>query len=435
MMLIKSSKADTAKSINITHRAAAKISFDLFVLAALLIFGAVLSAPTPLHASTWRGDTLLRQLELAPWRIGPFRIQPQIVLSDFGYDSNIYYSPNAPGDYTLTAGPALTSYISLKKKIVIALYESPRYVYYFQTARERSWNNYLRGNVHFLLNKFFITLGYTNSDARERWNYEIDIRPRRKENGYNGDILWQPTRKTSFSIGFRTVQYNYRVSDPSFFNIPETLNHRENFVNASFFYQLTGRTQAFVEVEYGSFNFQYPTNPRDSRSWAYYGGFNFSTTGKIRGTVRLGYKIFDSIAPTAPDFKGLVGNTSVSFDILRSLTLRGSYRRDVQFSAWVSNFYIENASGAGLSYYFLRRRFRLDYDYDQTRYNYSRSSSDSASATNRESTSYSNSAGIYYRIGKKMGLGIRIGRLDIKAFYYNKSITRDFAGFNITYDF
>ena len=126
---------------------------------AVLAVGAFFFAPTSLSASTWRGDTLLRQLELAPWRIGPFRIQPQIVLSDFGYDSNIYYTPNAPGDYTLTAGPALTTYLSLKKKIVFELYESPRYVYYLQTARERSWNNYFTGNVHFLLNKFFITLG------------------------------------------------------------------------------------------------------------------------------------------------------------------------------------------------------------------------------------------------------------------------------------
>ena len=402
---------------------------------AVLAFGAFFFAPTPLSASTWRGDTLLRQLELAPWRIGPFRIQPQIVLSDIGYDSNIYYTPNAPGDYTLTAGPALTTYLSLKKKIVFELYESPRYVYYFQTARERSWNNYFTGNVHFLLNKFFITLGYTNSNARERWNYEIDIRPRRKENGYNGDILWQPSRKTSFSVGFRTVQYDYLVSEPSAFNIPESLNHKEQYLNASLFYQLTGRTQAFAEVEYGTFNFQYSANSRDSRSWAYYGGFNFSTSGKIRGTVRLGYKVFDAVAPTAPDFKGLVGNANVSFDIVSSLTLRGSYRRDVQFSAWVSNYFIDNAYGAGLSYYFLRRRFRLDYDYNQTRYSYAYSSSDSSLAVNRESTSFSNSFGIYYRIGKKVGLGIRVGRLDIKAFYYIKTVTRDFAGLNITYDF
>ncbi len=409
-----------------------KIPRALFFLAAFILLAVFLA---PLHASTWRGIALLRQIELAPWRIGPFRLQPQIVLSDFGYDSNIYYTPNAPSDYTLTAGPALTSYVSLKKKIIFALYESPRYVYYFQTARERSWNNYFRGDVHFLLNKFFITLGYTNSDARERWNYEIDIRPRRKENGYNGNILWQPSRKTSFSVGFRTVQYNYQVSEPSAFNIPENLNRRENFVNASFFYQLTGRTQAFAEVEYGYFDFQYPTNPRDSRSWAYYGGFNFSTTGKIRGTVRLGYKIFDSIARTAPDFKGLVGNANVSFDIFRSVTLRGSYRRDVQFSSWISNFYNENTSGAGLSYYFLRRRFRLDYDYSQTVASYPHQASAGAAIINREDSFWSNSVALFYRIGKKMGLGIRYGRMTRSIPVYNWSTTRDFAGFNITYDF
>ena len=45
-----------------------------------------------------------------------------------------------------------------------------------------------------------------------------------------------------FSVGFRTVQYDYQVSEPSAFNIPETLNHKEQYLNASLFYQLTGRT-------------------------------------------------------------------------------------------------------------------------------------------------------------------------------------------------
>ena len=98
-------------------------------------------------------------MSLAPWKVGPFRIRPEIILSDLGYDSNIYSQPEAVGDYRLTVGPSFTGYLIIRKKIVLTLYESPRYVYFYETARERAWNNYFRGDVSILLNKAFFSAG------------------------------------------------------------------------------------------------------------------------------------------------------------------------------------------------------------------------------------------------------------------------------------
>ena len=95
------------------------------VLAAALAAAAFLSAALPLSASTWRGEALLREVQLAPWTLGPFRLQPQIILSDLCYDSNIYHQPEAVGDYSFTAGPRINAYLALKKKIVFTLSESP----------------------------------------------------------------------------------------------------------------------------------------------------------------------------------------------------------------------------------------------------------------------------------------------------------------------
>jgi hypothetical protein len=285
--------------------------------------------PSPAAATTWKADELLRQFQLAPWKIGPFRIQPSIVLSDFGYDSNIYSTNNPIKDYTLTAGPAFNAYLAIKKKGILTVSESPRYGYFFETARERSWNNYLRGDVSFLFNKFFISFGANLNNARERWNYEIDIRPRRKAQGFQGSLLWQPTKKTSLSLGARKSRYDYENLEFIGFRIGDQLNRDEIYINAGAYYQLTIRTRALVDFENGKFKFQNPLNPRDSESGAVYGGFEFSPLGKIRGLVRLGYKNFHAQKEGRPDYKGLVGDTSISLSLLRTLTLRGSYRRNV----------------------------------------------------------------------------------------------------------
>ncbi len=76
------------------------------------------SAALPLRSSTWRGEALLREVQLASGRFGLLRLQPQIILSDLGYDSNIYHQPEAVGDYSFTAGPRINAYLALKKKIV-----------------------------------------------------------------------------------------------------------------------------------------------------------------------------------------------------------------------------------------------------------------------------------------------------------------------------
>ncbi len=150
------------------------------------------------YGDTWMGYQLEQNVKAAGLRIGPFRIRTLLYLGDAGYDSNVYRTPSNPiKDYSITAGPRFYVYLPIKKKIVFSIYESPQYVYYAKTKGERTWNNYFNRQVHFILNKFFVTLGKGYSVAREIWNTEIDIRPQRKEDSYEGSILWQVTKKTS----------------------------------------------------------------------------------------------------------------------------------------------------------------------------------------------------------------------------------------------
>jgi hypothetical protein len=403
-------------------------------LVLILILITVVIAVTA-EGSTWKGRELRAQWEKAAWKWGPFRIQPMIIISDAGYDSNVYYQPNAVKDFWLTTGPALNAYLPIRKKIVFQFSESPQYVFFRKTTRERTWNNYFSGQLHFLFRKFFLSLGGSLNNARERWNTEIDIRPMRKEQSLHGEMLYQRKNKISLSVGIRWFKYDYESVEYAGFNVRELLSRQESYLNPVAYYQLTHRIRAFVEGEYGTFKFQNPLSRRNSDSQALYAGFDFSTAAKIRGKIRLGYKKFNSLDKAMPDYQGLVADTNLSVRLLRNLTVRCVYRRNVQFSIWFDNtFYLENWGGGGASLYFFRRKIRLDYDYNLGLNTYPATQL-SGSSIKREDKYTVHSVGLYFRIKKDVGVGVMAGRWERSINFYGWNAKREFVGLNLTYDF
>jgi hypothetical protein len=403
--------------------------FNLFFCSSLVFF-----LWQSVSGETWKAGQLCRAWEQAAWKFGPLKIQPAIFIREAGYDSNIYYHPQPVADFWLTAGPAADVYLMVRKRIIIHVFESPQYVFFLKTKRERTWNNYFNGDVSLSLNRFLLTVGVSLNDARERWNTEIDIRPRRKEESGFVSLLYQRSYRLSFEITARKIDYEYESIEYDSVNIRDRLSHFENYLGGKFYYRLNPRVQLFIEGEWGRYDFKSQNSLGDSKSQTIYYGLEFSPAGRIRGRLRIGHKNFETLASGMPDFKGIVGDTYVSWQILRPLVLRGSYRRDVNFSIWsYSPFYIGNSWSAGWSFYFLRRKFRLDYTFSQIRSNYPL---DEVSDSEPRRDDYTlNSVAIYYRIKKNTGLGITGGSWTRRINVLSWDADRKFIGLNLTYDF
>jgi len=383
------------------------------------------------QAETWKGRNLKLDIEKAPWHLGPFRIQPVLYLTDAGYDSNIYgLTDRVVDDYWFQAGPGVRAYVAIKKKIVFSVSESPRYVYFFKTARERAWNNYLTGEVSLLLTRAFLTGGVVYNNYKYRYPFEIDIWPRAREEGAFGSFLYQVSKKTSFSVGVRRTRYSFDNLDYEVYDIKGRLSRREDYLTVSGFYQVTPRIMFSASGEYGLIDFDNPVSFGDAESRAVYGGLDFSPTGNVRGSVKLGYKELRPRVAGRAGFKGVVGSANISFPVFRALTARAQYGRDVQFSMWFDNtFFIDDRYGAGLSLYVLRRRVRLDYDYSVNYDRYPIAAVDQK--VDRESSTF----GIVFRLKQNIGIGIRGGTYRWRYNYYSGDSKRTFVGLNLTYDF
>lgn len=414
---------------------------NVHVLTPFLALAFLLLAPFLVRAETWRGIELGQKWREAPWHFGPIRIQPAIVIANAGVDSNIYYSPTDPiQDFTLTAGPAATVYIPIHRRLVIQAYGTPQYVWYSKTERERTWNYYFNGAVSLSLRNVFLSVDGKYSDARERWNTEIDIRPRRKEAGYGGVVLVKTTRKTSFQLGYRTAEYDYESTvTEGGFNVRERLNRTESYATLSTFYLASTQRRFFVDFEYGQYDFEIEEQAvlKDSRSAAAYAGLEFSPLGRrVRGRLRLGYKNFDIRDPEGEDYRGLAGDGQVTVRLARPFVVRGSYVRDVRFSLWYdSAYYLESRPGVGVSFY-LTSYLRLDYDYSFGRNSYPTAQEvDPGVEVKRMDDFDTHSAGFYVRIWKSTALGVVASRWIRDSNLDREDDKRWFYGVNLTYEF
>lgn len=387
--------------------------------------------------NTWMGNNLEYAVRQALIKIGPFRIRPTLVLSNAGYDSNVYgTADHTVGDYSVTVGPAFSIYIPIKKKIIFSIYESPQYVYFLETESERAWNNYLTGQVNLVLNRFFISAGAGMNVAREIWSTEIDIRPRRTERSVNGDFLWQVSRRVSVQASAREASLNYESLSIGDVDIEEALNRTERRNSGTINLQLTSRVRAGVEYERARFEFEDFKSPRNSDSRAIYGKVDFDPSWTISGRIRIGVMDFRFPGDPGRNIRDIAGDSSLIVKLGRRLRIRGSFARTVQFSTWVGYaYFIESRISAGVSFYPVTK-IRLDYQFYIGNNFYPISDlSGQGLLVERTDRLRSHRIGIIFRIKEGIGIGPTLNWWHRDSTLAQISGQRFSIGANLIYDF
>ena len=398
----------------------------------LLVICGCLPAISSGYGKTWMGIDLERQVREAVLKLGPFRLSTMFIFNNAGYDTNVYRTPANPiKDFSLTAGSWFNLYLPVSKKIIFSIYDSPQYVFFLDTDRERTWNNYFTGQVHFAFPRFFVTLQRGYSLAREIWTTELDIRPQRREDSYQGQLFWQPKGKASFLVQIRQASYAYEDLSYHQVSIRAQLNRKESYLSMSSFFQVAARVRFNLTAEYGLYDFENRPTLRNWRSYSLFAGFEFSPLGIIRGRINFGFMNFGAREKGGHDYKGYVGDTNITARPTKSLAVRASYRRGVQFSAWSSNgYFLENRLGGGVSIY-LKKNIRIDYDYSAGEISYpSRAETDSDSFK-----VISQSIGLYFRLIKNTGIGLTVNQWSRESDLNWANGKRTFIGANLISNF
>lgn len=350
--------------------------------AAIALLGWVVLFPALVcgQGNTWAGTSLAQMVEAARWRVGAFRINASLALTNAGYDTDIYYGylDEAVPDYTFSAGVPVQVLLPLSKKVVLDVFDSPQYVFYLDTNKERTWNNIFRGQVHFAFDRFYVQAGGGLSNNRQRLSPELNINVRQKEDSLDGTVLWQASRAMSLALLYGGSQFYYGDAEFGGTSIAETLNRKESYFDLVSYLQPSSRVRLFVDGQFGTYTFtEAASSFKDTRSYGVFGGLEFvpregeaRPVEPVQGSISLGYKLFDILDPLLADGSGFVGAVDISAGLFKRTTGRAFFSRDFAFSAYSSGtFFLSTTYGGGISRR-MSRRATFSYDLSFSRSSY-----------------------------------------------------------------
>lgn len=347
-----------------------------------------------------------RPAEAAERRLGPLRITPSLTLT-FGIDTNVFNEAKsfAKDDLTSVLRPQADWQLRFGRGGLSGK-STAAFVYFRKFASERSINtdNSARLEVRSRWFTPFVSGSFLNS--RERPGYEIDLRSRRLETTVTvgGDV--RVSSATTAGLSARRSRINFDFD--AFFlgtSLRNTLNRRIDALSASVRHALTPLTTVAVTggVERDKFTF---APFRDAESVRVMPGVELAPSALITGRAYVGYRRFRPAGPGVPDFTGAVANVDLTY------TLRGATRfgvqaeRDVVYSFELLDPYYVLTGVRGSVEQHVTGAWIVLASAGRHRLAYRQSETPSPAGTGRVDWVDSYGAGLAYRIGPRLRVGV-----------------------------
>jgi len=263
---------------------------------------------------------------------GPLTLAPSLVIKDIGLDDNVFNEAVDPkSDFTFTLTPR-TSVGLRARRVRLTYVTAVDYVYYDTYASERGTNvtSEVRVDVDFGRLRPYAALAGTNT--RNRLNTEVDARARHHDQTLTAGLALRVASRTKVLLNARrgTIEYE---PDTTFrgVSLQESFNGRLERIEAGLGIDLTPITTFSVLGQREQQRFDLSPS-RNSNSWRVSPMLTFSPTGLLKGTASFGYRHFDAVDATLPDYSGFVASALIGASIYGRHQLQATYLRDVQYS-------------------------------------------------------------------------------------------------------
>lgn len=391
---------------------------------------------------TWAGTSLAQMVEAARWRAGALRFNASLNLTNVGYDTDIYYgylSEPVP-DFTLRAYVPVQLLLPLGKKVVLELNDSPEYLFFLETSRQRAWSNTFRGRIHFGLERFYIQAGGGISNISQRMSPELDVNVREKSDSFDGTILWQASESFSLAALYGYARYDYGEAEFGAISLSETQNREERFVDLITYVQPSSKIRLSLDGQYGEYRFTDPASAaRATRSYSIFGALAFVPQERgnapiepPQGNIAIGYERFDILDAAYTDGSAFVGTIDVSVGLFKKTTARAFLSRDFAFSIYSDgSFYLSTALGGGIGR-LLSRKATLTYDLAFGQGTYPEDEA-AGSSSDRNFSSMSHAFGLSVRLGRHLGVTFQATLESRSLGDGGTRIRRNFFGFSLVY--
>jgi hypothetical protein len=398
------------------------------------------ATPTAISTTPGSSQTITDTRRLYHVRLGPFYVNPGLLLKELGVDTNVFNNAGAQkSDFTFTITPKADVALPFGHRGLLRTTAAMDAVWYANYASERSLDPEVavRGEAYATRFTFFGQGSYLNT--RQRPNYEIDLRSRHLETDVSAGVTVRATNRLSVELAAHdgTIRYD---ADAILLgtSLRDTLNRDETGFTLVARDRLTSLTS--IGLRYDNLTDRFPYSPvRDNDSYRVMPGVEFKPKALISGSAYVGVRKLSPKSELLPEYSGLVSQLTLSYTLLGSTAFGVFYDRDVTYSYEAVNpYYLDNSYGIsvrraiGGRYDVIVSAARHRYDYRDLQ----TGSGPIAAVEPRIDTTDSYGANVGYR----MKGATRVG---IGASYYTRDSTRETfrqynglrAGLTVTYGF
>jgi hypothetical protein len=269
----------------------------------------------------------------APIRIGAVALDPRVVLTNFGVDTNVFNTANNPeSDFTFAVKPGTDLFLRTGRGL-LTVSGNLEYVYFNEFETERSVNTDVLGRYELRFNRFRPYGSASWLDTRQRPGYEIDARARHYEADFHAGGDLRVGSKGTVRVDFRHLDYSF-AGDEVFNGRPlsEELNRTLRAVEFSWRHRLTALTTWITRASRETERFEFD-DFRNADSFRLSSGFELGRFALIRGSAFAGFR---SLEPAdggiIPEFTGVTADVDVSYTAPTQTRLGAAIDRDLEYS-------------------------------------------------------------------------------------------------------
>jgi putative beta-barrel porin BBP2 len=263
---------------------------------------------------------------------GPLTLTPSLVIKDIGIDDNVFNEAVDPkSDFTLTLTPRAS--VALRARRVRLTYVSAvDYVYYDTYVSERGTNVTSEVRVAADLGRLRPYASLAGTNTRTRLNTEVDARARHHDQTYSAGLALRVASRTKLLLNARRGTIEYEPAE-TFRGVVlgESFNSRADRIEGGLGFELTPITTFDVLAQREQQRFDMSPS-RNANSWRVWPTLTFNPAGLLTGNASFGYRHFDAVDPTVPDYSGAVASVTMGATLYGRHQLQAAYLRDVQYS-------------------------------------------------------------------------------------------------------
>lgn len=265
-------------------------------------------------------------------RVGPFELRPRLSITNAGIDNNVFNERVDPKrDFTFMVAPELE--VALHPgRLRVAYTSGSEFVYFRKYVDERSVNRNFGGRVDLDLTLVKPFVSFSTGETSARPNAEIDARARHRPRVFTAGTRLKVASRTEMVLTAREAS---DVFDDSarFRGVPlaRTLDETDRSYDAALNVALTPITTAGLVVTRETQRFA-RSPVRDADSWKIAPTLTFSPLGLVTGSGSVGYRAFNGLDPSLPDYSGIVAAGAIGIQFVGRYKLDTSFTRDIRYS-------------------------------------------------------------------------------------------------------